>query len=369
MLRFAIVLALVVVCLPAMAQEALTLEAVQGTWYGWLAGTGMELKVGAMPDGAVAYLKTVQSSAQPFLQELRPSIENEEFVLESLQAPQAFTMRFHFEGEILFGTYSESQRTITIALARSMPDVEALFVSPAIAAEADPMRSARADGRRNASAAHLRQIGEALRAYATASENKQYPALNPIPGIFAPEAASLFPAYVKDATLFVASSHPNAAALRKIATDDPLVAIDDNSYWYLGYLVPNEEIAQAYLHGYAAAAAAGTFGDVLRIRGIEVPRLRVGIEQLLVSNLDDDAELADVAARIPVMIERPGLHDGGSNVLYLDGHVEFLPYPGPFPMTPDFIEGLQQLEAQFTTSGDIDEQDHSAGGRAGLQGR
>src|SRR5690606_33600458 len=139
--------------------------------------------------------------------------------------------------------------------------------------------------------------------------------------------------------------------LRQIAKDDPLVAIDDNSYWYLGYLVPNEEIADAFLRGYAAqagAAATAHFGNVLRVRGVEVPRLRIGIEQLLVTNLDDPAEAAAVAARVPVMIERPGIHEGGSNVLFLDGHVEFLPYPGPFPMTEAFIQGLQQLETQFS---------------------
>ena len=29
----------------------------------------------------------------------------------------------------------------------------------------------------------------------------------------------------------------------------------------------------------------------------------------------------------------------------MDGHVEFVPYPGKFPMVPAFIEGLRSLDA------------------------
>ncbi|HOD48419.1 MAG TPA: hypothetical protein PLM14_06280 [Candidatus Hydrogenedentes bacterium] len=31
---------------------------------------------------------------------------------------------------------------------------------------------------------------------------------------------------------------------------------------------------------------------------------------------------------------------GGGNVLYLDGHVEFRLYPGPFPLSPVFLQTL-----------------------------
>jgi hypothetical protein len=32
-------------------------------------------------------------------------------------------------------------------------------------------------------------------------------------------------------------------------------------------------------------------------------------------------------------------------VLFLDGHTEFVPYPGKFPMTKRFIEALESLDA------------------------
>lgn len=43
--------------------------------------------------------------------------------------------------------------------------------------------------------------------------------------------------------------------------------------------------------------------------------------------------------------ERPELHGIGGHVLYLDGHFEFVPYPGKFPMVPSFVEGLRSLDA------------------------
>ena len=45
-----------------------------------------------------------------------------------------------------------------------------------------------------------------------------------------------------------------------------------------------------------------------------------------------------------MLIERPGLHKNGANVLFFDGHVEFFEYPGPFPMTQKFITALEELD-------------------------
>ena len=48
--------------------------------------------------------------------------------------------------------------------------------------------------------------------------------------------------------------------------------------------------------------------------------------------------------QIPVFIERPSQHDGGANVVYLDGHAEFLSYPGEWPMTEESIGVLLELD-------------------------
>jgi len=49
-----------------------------------------------------------------------------------------------------------------------------------------------------------------------------------------------------------------------------------------------------------------------------------------------------------VMWEWPTNHGGAGNVLYLDGHVEFVPYPGKFPMTEKFINELRRFQPQFS---------------------
>jgi prepilin-type processing-associated H-X9-DG protein len=47
---------------------------------------------------------------------------------------------------------------------------------------------------------------------------------------------------------------------------------------------------------------------------------------------------------IPAMVEHPGLYGDGGHVLFMDGHVEFMEYPGEFPMTGRFIAALESFE-------------------------
>ncbi len=54
------------------------------------------------------------------------------------------------------------------------------------------------------------------------------------------------------------------------------------------------------------------------------------------------------AAQIPVIWEWPSNHVNGGHVLYMDRHVEFVTYPGEFPMTERFIEALRKLEPEFS---------------------
>jgi prepilin-type processing-associated H-X9-DG protein len=52
---------------------------------------------------------------------------------------------------------------------------------------------------------------------------------------------------------------------------------------------------------------------------------------------------------VPIIWEWPGHHEvEGGNVLYLDGHVDFVRYPGKFPMTEKFIEALREIDAEVS---------------------
>lgn len=70
-------------------------------------------------------------------------------------------------------------------------------------------------------------------------------------------------------------------------------------------------------------------------------RLREGIERVLITDINNPGASAEAQTTIPVMwdhvttLPKDFNHiPGGANVLYLDGHVDFLKYPGDrFPLT------------------------------------
>ena len=94
-----------------------------------------------------------------------------------------------------------------------------------------------------------------------------------------------------------------------------------------------------FLADLPAPPGGGSFG------GTEILRLRHFFEDVA----DADGNLVDsfeVWSSIPVMIERPENHAPfGGNVLYLDGHVEFIRYPGKWPMTDQSIAIFESLDA------------------------
>jgi prepilin-type N-terminal cleavage/methylation domain-containing protein/prepilin-type processing-associated H-X9-DG protein len=151
---------------------------------------------------------------------------------------------------------------------------------------------------------------------------------------------------------------------------------DDRSYYYLGWMAEDQAvyatIVIATFFQAGDADPAGRDQDLsvdsqvtatvppysAGVWGIEVPakgngggdtiyRLREGIERFLINDINNPAATAVAQSELPVMwdsIENPGADPGykiefhhipgGMNCLYLDGHVEFVRYPGAFPCTP-----------------------------------
>jgi prepilin-type processing-associated H-X9-DG protein len=88
--------------------------------------------------------------------------------------------------------------------------------------------------------------------------------------------------------------------------------------------------------------------------GDVIYRLREGIERFLITDINNPGASATAQSEIAVLwdtvstVVAGGGVDfnhapGGSNVLYLDGHVDFERYPGPFPVSRGFAE----LSSQF----------------------
>jgi len=73
---------------------------------------------------------------------------------------------------------------------------------------------------------------------------------------------------------------------------------------------------------------------------VTVYRLREGIERFLVTDINNPAATAKAQSELPVLWDDVNTNvasfnhiPGGCNVLYMDGHVEFLKYPSTYPVS------------------------------------
>ncbi|MBI5091324.1 MAG: hypothetical protein HZB26_02660 [Candidatus Hydrogenedentes bacterium] len=163
----------------------------------------------------------------------------------------------------------------------------------------------------------------------------------------------VYPEYLNDFAVLTCPSDPNADMSPSIgAQADAQKLINNSAYTYLGYVITNDAELQSFLKAYSDRLASGQpFNADLDVPGgtgtgggDKILRLREGIEKLLPAGAGKNAE-AYAESAIPIMWDRIGgsLDDfyhipGGINVLYMDGHVEFIRYPGKWPATKKAME-------------------------------
>lgn len=77
--------------------------------------------------------------------------------------------------------------------------------------------------------------------------------------------------------------------------------------------------------------------------GSTVLHLKEGIERFLITDINNPAASAKAQSDIFIMWDRVGTNvtdfnhiPGGCNILYMDGHVEFVKFPGKAPVSPGF---------------------------------
>jgi len=172
-------------------------------------------------------------------------------------------------------------------------------------------------------------------------------------------------------TSFISPAHPEGDNLRGDALKDIGNSWTDVSYWYLGYALYNEEMGLAFVEAYKEAvgqSGAPPTGAIELAVPIEVqryheesvergkesivaPRVYSAIAPFAGSYLGAPPSKGTQGTpsveswRVPIIIERPGLLKGGAHVLWNDRTVEFIPYPGKWPMTEKFIKALESLDA------------------------
>jgi len=196
--------------------------------------------------------------------------------------------------------------------------------------------------------------GFALRLYAQ-EHNGQYPPLSSEPGKLMVDAETLYPEYMTDYEAWTYRGDPMPGTSEE-REQNPAIFVDDQSYFYLGYVILDEREARAFAEAYKKRIAeGGDFTDDLEVApgqgnagGDTIFRLRTNIERII-AGIDgreaDDAYASELAARIPVILQRPREDLKKPIAITLDG--TFMPQAqmGRFPYTPEMVDILLELDA------------------------
>ncbi|MBI5092616.1 MAG: DUF1559 domain-containing protein [Candidatus Hydrogenedentes bacterium] len=262
-------------------------------------------------------------------------------------APEAETITY----ETMTYEKSKKFRRLKLALAVLIPGaVLAALLTPAV------VRAGEAANRSNCQN-NLKQLGQALIHYANANHDV-FPPFDLKTGTPLFPLDSLVPDYLSDASVFTCPSDEAAHnALKAIPKNsrDAAAYFNNDSYFYLGYAVTTEKQGLALIDELKRIVVAGTpppdsfpvspgFGtgesNVIRA-------LKIGVERFLITDINCPAGSARAQSQVPMLIERTANHQPqGTNVLYMDGHVEFRKLsdnPGSFPATPKFLAALEEL--------------------------
>ncbi len=196
--------------------------------------------------------------------------------------------------------------------------------------------------RRASCQGNLKQLARVCGRYAEEEPEGRWPPLSRQDGMLMFEPDSVYPEYLTHLPILVCPSGKN--------TDAP-TEIDDHSYYYFGYVLTTEDEFLAFLESYPDFIAAGadfsqdlpalsgrgSFGSDTFLRLRESVCQDAGVRPARVPALFD---AATVSSSSQLFNHAPE----GCNVLYLDGHVEFIEYPGQFPITPRILEAVSRLK-------------------------
>ena len=211
------------------------------------------------------------------------------------------------------------------------------------------LTSSRESARRAASQNNLKQMGLVFKMYSNEAKDQLFPALSSKPGCLMAEASAIYPEYLTDPTILVNPRSGVTPDTGNMTTDNALAMINDGHYLYLSHAVLDEEQGMAYVAAYRKAMeSGGGFNADIETPTGTLYRLREGVERALIQEKDltNPAASALYQSYIPIMFERPlpDIAPDGINVLFMDGHVEFI-RKGTFPYTDRFMNALLALDA------------------------
>ena len=200
-------------------------------------------------------------------------------------------------------------------------------------------------GPRRSCANNLKHMGLVFKMYANEWEGAS-PPMAPYRGVWMIDLPRVYPEYMTHPPLLVCCDRPDhqirqdemSAVLGSDHTDwEKATRMAADSYTYANWVIRDDSDVDTLAKKYAGLPEGDYDHDIVTDQHTFY-RLRDGVERLLAAEPAETAALAATASTIPVMFDtvrraRSYHKPPGSNVLYLDGHVEFLNYGEQFPAT------------------------------------
>jgi len=208
---------------------------------------------------------------------------------------------------------------------------------------------------------NLKSWAYAFRMYAQ-EQGGYCPVLSAEPGRLMFEVDGFYPEYCPFPEALLSVADPLADEI-DFSECDAAFFYENSSYFYMGYEVWNDEVVEAFARAYRKRVREGLgFDEDLPV---DLQQGEFRAEKLTRQDYGGwegpTKYLTFFESEIPLLIERPHPYPGsrglyvlffwvplskpemGGTVLYQDGHVEFIPYPGKWPMTERTISLLAEL--------------------------